>query len=127
MVMNKVLLMGRLGKDPETKTVGSSTVTKFSLATSETWKDKDGHKQEKTQWHNVSFWGPSGENLAKYFHKGDGIFVEGSIEYGKYQDPATKKDVNFTDVKGHRWEFTPGQKHGDSAASKQDDVGELPF
>jgi len=115
--MNKVLLMGRLGRDPETRAVGSTTVTKFSLATSEQYKDKNGEKQESTQWHNVVFWGASGENLAKFFKAGDGIFVEGSVTYSKAKPKDSDKEITYTDIKGHRWEFTPGKKAGEGATS----------
>ena len=81
-MVNRVTLIGRIGKEPEQKTFGEKTLTKFSFATSESSKDKNGEWQEKTQWHNVSYW-----NSIK-LEKGDMLFIEGKIEYreneGKY-------------------------------------------
>lgn len=83
--MNKSILIGRLGKDPETRNFENGSVTTFSLATSETYKDRSGNRQEKTEWHNISFWGKQGEIVAKYFKKGDSILVEGKIAYREYE------------------------------------------
>lgn len=80
--MNKVILVGRLGKDPET----TNGVVKFSLATDESFKDKDGNKVEKTSWHNCVAFGKTGEVIAKYVTKGQMFCVEGKIEYSKYED-----------------------------------------
>ena len=81
---NKVTLIGYVGKDPEVKQAGSSTVAKFTLATSEKFKDKDGNKQEKTQWHNLECWGKLAETVGKFVKKGSKIDVEGKIEYDEY-------------------------------------------
>jgi single-strand DNA-binding protein len=81
--MNTIHILGRLGKDPETRQVGETSVTNFSVATTERYKDRHGNKQEKTQWHTVSFWGKQGEIIAQYFNKGDQIQVTGTMEYRK--------------------------------------------
>lgn len=85
-MVNKVILIGNLGKDPETKEFeGGKSVTNFSLATSESYKDKDGEWQDKTEWHNVSAWG--GASLsAQRMSKGDTVFVEGKIQTRSYDD-----------------------------------------
>jgi len=78
-MVNRVTLIGRVGKEPEQKTFGEKTLTKFSFATSESTKDKNGQWQEKTQWHQVSYW-----NNIKV-EKGDMLFIEGKIEYREHE------------------------------------------
>ena len=78
-MVNRVTLIGRVGKEPEQKTFGEKTLTKFSFATSESSKDKNGEWQEKTQWHQVSYW-----NNIK-LEKGDMLFIEGKIEYREHE------------------------------------------
>lgn len=87
-MVNKAILMGRVGRDPEIRNVQSGgKVASFSLATSENWRDRDGEWQERTQWHNVVVWN---EGTVKYVQnnvqKGDLIYVEGQIEYRKWED-----------------------------------------
>ena len=80
MSVNKAILIGNLGKDPELKyTPSGQAVCAFSLATNERYTDKSGQKQSKTEWHNVVAWGKTGETLSKYFHKGDSVYLEGKI------------------------------------------------
>lgn len=78
-MVNRVTLIGRIGKEPEQKQFGDKTLTKFSFATSESSKDKNGEWQEKTQWHQVSYW-----NNIKV-EKGDMLFIEGKIEYREHE------------------------------------------
>lgn len=87
MSVNKAILVGRLGKDVETKfmTTGDA-VANASLATSEQWKDKNGEKQEKTEWHNLVFYRRLAEIAGEYLRKGALIYVEGRIQTRKYQD-----------------------------------------
>jgi single-strand DNA-binding protein len=89
--LNKVTLIGNLGNDPEVRsTTGGNRVATFSLATSRTWNDQSGQKQEKTEWHRCVVWNTKGSQLAdiveKYVHKGDKLYVEGRIEYRQWQD-----------------------------------------
>jgi single-strand DNA-binding protein len=89
--LNKVTLIGNLGNDPEIRsTTGGNRVATFSLATSRTWNDASGAKQEKTEWHRCVVWNTKGSQLAdiveKYVKKGDKLFVEGRIEYRQWQD-----------------------------------------
>jgi single-strand DNA-binding protein len=87
MSVNKAILLGRLGKDPEVKTFeGGNSVTNFSLATSKRYKDKNGEKQEKTEWHNIAAWGALGEICAKYLTKGSQVYLEGEINTRKWED-----------------------------------------
>jgi single-strand DNA-binding protein len=85
--LNKVLLIGNLGRDPELKmTTSGQPVARFSIATTETWKDKAGEKQSKTEWHNIVVWGKQAEIAEKYLRKGKQILIEGRIQYREYQD-----------------------------------------
>ena len=89
--LNKVTLIGNLGNDPEVRsTTGGNRVATFSLATSRSWNDAGGAKQEKTEWHRCVVWNTKNSQLAdiveKYVHKGDKIYVEGRIEYRQWQD-----------------------------------------
>ncbi len=85
--LNKVMLIGNLGKDPDVNTVGNDRkVAKFSLATTETWKDQKGEKQEATEWHNIVVWGKTADVVEKYLKKGDKVYVEGKVKTRKYQD-----------------------------------------
>lgn len=89
--LNKVMLIGNLGSDPEVRsTTGGNRVATFSLATSRSWSGSNGEKQEKTEWHRCVVWNARGTGLAdvveKYCHKGDRIYVEGRIEYRQWQD-----------------------------------------
>ena len=85
-MLNKVQLIGRLGKDPEIRyTQGSEAVVTVSLATSESWKDKNGEKQEKTEWHNLVFYRRLAEVVGEHLKKGSLIYIEGKITTEKYQ------------------------------------------
>lgn len=89
--LNKVMLIGNLGADPEVRsTSNGSRVATISLATSRQWTNKAGERQEKTEWHRVVLWNNRGSNLAdiveKYVKKGDKVYVEGSIQYRTWQD-----------------------------------------
>ena len=87
--VNKVILVGRLGKDPETRYMpNGDAVTNITLATSETWKDKNGEKQEKTEWHRVTFYRKLAEIAGEYLKKGSMAYVEGRLETRKWTDKA---------------------------------------
>lgn len=91
MSVNKVILVGRLGKDPETRYMtNGEAVTNVTLATSENWKDKSGEKQEKTEWHNLVFYRRLAEVAGEYLKKGSQIYVEGKIQTRKWQDKEGK-------------------------------------
>jgi single-strand DNA-binding protein len=85
--MNRVFLLGRVGKDPESRFTTSGTqVVSFSLATSEKYKDKQGNKQEDTQWHNLVLWKKLAEIAEKYVNKGDQLLIEGKVSNRSYDD-----------------------------------------
>jgi len=87
MSVNKVILVGRVGQDPEIRyTSSGDPVINLSLATSETWKNKAGEKQEATEWHRVNFFGKPAEIINQYVRKGSQLYVEGKIKSKKYTD-----------------------------------------
>jgi single-strand DNA-binding protein len=86
-MVNKVILIGNLGADPEMRyTTGGDAITSIRLATSETWKDKNGEKQERTEWHRVVFFGRTAEIAGEYLKKGSLVYVEGRLQTRKWQD-----------------------------------------
>lgn len=87
MSVNKVILVGNLGKDPELRYTASGTaVANFSLATTERYKDRDGNSQEKTEWHNIVAWRQLAEICGKYLGKGRQVYIEGKIQTRSYED-----------------------------------------
>ena len=87
MSVNKVILVGNLGKDPELRyTPNGTAVANFPLATSENFKDRDGNRQERTEWHNIVAWRQLAEICGKYLHKGKQIYIEGKLQTRKWQD-----------------------------------------
>ena len=87
MSVNKVILVGRLGRDPETRYMpNGDAITNFSLATDEQWRDRNGERQTRTEWHNVSLYGKLGEIAGQYLRKGSQVFIEGKIQSRKYTD-----------------------------------------
>lgn len=84
MSLNKVMLIGRCGKDVEVRTVGDNKVASFTLATTEKYKDRNGQLQENTEWHNIVIWGKLAEVAEKYVQKGTQLFIEGKIKTEKY-------------------------------------------
>lgn len=92
MSVNKVIILGNLGKDPELKyTQGGSAVTTFSVATSEKYKDRNGEQREKTEWHTVVAWGKTAELCAEYLKKGSKAFVEGKLQTRSWEDKSGAK------------------------------------
>jgi single-strand DNA-binding protein len=86
--VNTVLLIGRLGADPELKTAESGTRASFNLATNDSWTDKAGAKQERTEWHRVVAWGPLADTVGRFLHKGREVCVEGRLQTRKWTDKA---------------------------------------
>ena len=83
--LNKILLIGNVGADPEVKHLETNTVAKFDLATSDTYKGKDGEKRTNTEWHTIVCWKKTAEFVAKYVKKGSQVYVEGSVKYRSYE------------------------------------------
>jgi len=92
MSVNKVILIGNLGKDPELRyTPGGKAVASFSLATSERWTNQEGQKQENTTWHNIVAWGKQAEVMKEYLAKGRQVYIEGRISNRSYDDKEGNK------------------------------------
>ena len=90
--LNKVILIGNLGRDPETRYLpNGDAVANISVATTETWKDKGGEKQEKTEWHRVTLYRRLGEIAGEYLKKGSAVYIEGRIEYREYEKDGVKR------------------------------------
>ena len=100
--VNKVTLIGNVGKDPEIRyTQSGEPIANFSLATSESWTDKSGQKQEKTEWHRVEVFGKTAQVVRDYVTKGKPLYVEGSIKYDEYTDKdGIKRNVTKIRVSG---------------------------
>ena len=118
MSVNKVMLIGNLGKDPELRfTPNGKALAKFSVATSEKWTDQQGQKQERTEWHNVVVWGKQAEACGQYLTKGRQVFVEGSIRSRSYDD----KDGNnkyMTEIIARDVRFLGGGGGGGGGAGR---------
>ena len=96
MSVNKVILVGRLGRDPETRyTGGGQAVANFSLATDETYKDRNGERQKRTEWHKIVVWGKQAEIAQQYLKKGSLVFIEGRIQSREWQDKEGQKRTSF--------------------------------
>ncbi|HBG70327.1 MAG: single-stranded DNA-binding protein [Bacteroidetes bacterium GWF2_43_63] len=96
--INKVILIGNVGKDPEVKIFeGGRKKASFSLATTEKYRDKAGAEQSVTEWHNIAVWGPQAEVIEKYVRRGSPLFVEGRIQYREYTDKDGVKK-RFTEI-----------------------------
>ena len=137
MSVNKVILIGNLGKDPELKfTPSGQSVCTFSLATNERYTDKSGQKQSKTEWHNIVAWGKTGETLSKYFHKGDSVYLEGKIttrswenKEGQmvYRTEIVVSQFTFLGSKKTGSDFDNGEHYLQPARVQQESEEDLPF
>ena len=108
MSVNKVILIGNLGKDPEVRyTANGKAVARFSLATSEVWNDAEGNRQERTEWHNIIVWGKQGETCGQYLAKGRQCYIEGSIRSRSYDDKSGQKRY-ITEIIAQRVRFLGG-------------------
>jgi single-strand DNA-binding protein len=126
MSVNKVILVGNLGKDPELRyTPSGAAVATFSLATTERYKDKDGNRQEKTEWHNIVAWRQLAEICGKYLHKGKQVYIEGKIQTRSYDDRDGNKRyiteivADQMHMLGSRDDQAGGQGGGGNAARQQ--------
>jgi single-strand DNA-binding protein len=102
--INKVILVGNLGNDPDVRYTNAGTcVTTISVATSERWKDKDGEDQERTEWHRVKMWGKLGEIAGEYLQKGMQVYIEGKLQTSKYEKDGV--DHYTTDIIAHEMQM----------------------
>lgn len=115
MSVNKVILLGRLGQDPELKyTPGGAPVCNFSLATTEAWTDKQGQKQEKTEWHRVVVWGKLAELCNQYLAKGRQAFLEGRLQTRSWDDKDGNKKYT-TEILANTVQFIGGASANNNA------------
>lgn len=117
--VNKVILIGNLGKDPEiSQTPSGGAVTNITVATTDSWKDKQtGEKKETTEWHSVVFFNRLAEIAGEYLKKGSKVYIEGSLKTEKYQDKATGTDRYSTKIIANEMQMLDG-KGGDSAPQR---------
>jgi single-strand DNA-binding protein len=116
--LNKVMLIGNLGKDPELKyTPSGQAVATFSLATTRKWRDKEGGDKEDTQWHNIKVWGRTAEVANQYLKKGRQVFIEGRLEHRQYEQDGQRK--YFTEVVCENMVMMGGGKRDDSGGGSE--------
>ena len=122
--VNKVILVGRLGADPEVKSISSGqNVTRFSVATSENWVAKDGTKQERTEWHRIVVWGKLAEVCGRYLSKGKQVYLEGRLQTRSWEDPQGQKKYS-TEIVASTIQFlgaSEGQTRSTSAGASASD------
>lgn len=124
-MLNKVMVIGNLGADPELKNINGNPVCNLSVATSEKWTDKQGQKQEKTEWHRVTVWGKTAENCAKYLMKGKKVYVEGKLQTRSWEDPQGQKRYS-TDIVAQTVQFLSPSGGGGGARDGAPDAGPEP-
>ena len=119
--VNKVILVGNLGRDPELRYIPSGqAVANFTLATNERWRDKDGNNQERTEWHRIVVWGKSAENCAQFLQKGRSVYIEGKLQTQEWED----KDGNkrrTTEVVAQTVQFLGGRGGAESGGGSGGD------
>jgi single-strand DNA-binding protein len=116
--VNKVILIGTLGRDPEIRSTASGmNVAKFSIATNERYKDRDGQWQERTEWHNIVCWQRLAEIVRDYTHKGDRIYIEGRLQTSSWDDKQTGEKKYKTEIVANDLVLIGGK--GDSAGGGQ--------
>ena len=127
--VNKVILLGNLGRDPETRyTTGGDAVTNLRIATTETWKDKSGEKQEKTEWHTVVLFGRQAEIAGEYLKKGRSVYIEGRLQTRKWTDKeGVEKYSTEIVLQKFRGELTMLGGRGDGGGASDRDEGGYGF
>ncbi len=124
--VNKVILIGNLGRDPETRyTTGGDAVTNLRIATTETWKDKSGEKQEKTEWHTVVLFGRQAEVAGEYLKKGRPVYIEGRLQTRKYTDKEGVEKYS-TEIVADRMQLLGSRDGGGGSSGGDTDFGSAP-
>ena len=124
--INKVFLIGNLGKDPETRQAGSSSVCNFSIATTEVWNSKQtGERQERTEWHRIVVWGKSADHCGQYLKKGRSCHVEGRLQTRDWEDKDGNKRYT-TEIVADRVTFLGGRGDVDYKSSSHADKYSTP-
>lgn len=132
--LNKAILIGHAGKDPEVRYMpNGDAVANVSIATTEKWKDKSGARQERTEWHRLSFFAPLSQVVEKYVKKGDAIYVEGRIQTRKYQDKdgieryTTEIIADRLQMLGGKSEPREEQEQPKRPQTSDDPIDDVPF
>jgi single-strand DNA-binding protein len=125
--INKVILIGNLGKDPEIRVIENGRkVANFSLATTESYKDKNGQRVDQTEWHNISFWGPIADVIEKYLKKGSKVYVEGKLRTRSYEDKEKVKRY-VTEILGREMTMLDNApKSGDASSTYEKNGNAVP-
>ena len=135
--LNRVFIIGRLGKDVEVRTVNGKSVARLSVATDESYTDKDGNRVERTEWHIVVAFGKTADHCNQFLHKGSLVYVEGKLSTRKWQDQ-NGQDRYTTEIRAERVQFlekrengpqNPAQRkeRGKAQATVMDDMDTIPF
>jgi single-strand DNA-binding protein len=118
--VNKVILIGNLGKDPEVKyTPNGTALAKFSLATNERYKDKEGNWQDRTEWHNIVAWQRTAEIAGEYLKKGRSVYIEGRIQTRSWDDKETGQKKYMTEIVAQDLVLLGGGQRGESAGDHE--------
>lgn len=120
--LNKVMVIGNLGRDPEVRMAGESKVANFSIAVTEKFKNRDGVPQEKTEWVNIVFWGRQAEICEQYLKKGSPIYVEGKLETRSWDDKTSGEKKYRTEVRGLVMQML-GKKNDSGSAKASSNQG----
>ena len=121
--VNKVILVGNLGRDPELRYIPSGqAVANFTLATNDRWRDKEGNNQERTEWHRIVVWGKSAENCAQYLQKGRSVYIEGKLQTQEWEDKEGNKRKT-TEVVAQTVQFLGGRGGAESGGGPGGDSG----
>mgnify|MGYP000846923058 CR=1 FL=1 len=126
--VNKVILIGNLGKDPDVRSMSSGkAVANVTIATNESWKDRNtGEKQERTEWHNVVFYSPLAEIVGQYLRKGSSVFVEGRLQTRKWQEKTSGQDRYTTEIVANEMKMLGG-KRDEGYSSTETETGDRPL
>jgi single-strand DNA-binding protein len=118
MSVNKAILVGRLGRDPETRyTSGGQAVANFTLATDETFKDRAGERQKRTEWHRIVLWGKLAEIAQQYLKKGQLVYLEGRIQTRQWEDKRDGQKRSTTEVVANTMRMLGGRAEGAAAGA----------
>lgn len=128
-MINKAILVGNLGRDPETRTTPSGqSVAKFSVATTHRWKDRDGNRQERTEWHNIVCWGRQAEIAGQYLTKGRQVYVEGRLQTDSWDDKETGKKMYRTEIVCDNFQMLGSRGDGSASVDQpESSEDEIPF
>ncbi|MBU3737125.1 MAG: single-stranded DNA-binding protein [Methylobacterium sp.] len=121
--VNRVILVGNLGRDPEMRYMPSGdAVATFSIATTETWKDKSGQRQEQTEWHRISMFGKQAEVAGQYLKKGSSVYIEGRLQTRKWTDKEGQ-ERQTTEIRADRMQMLGGRSGGNAFEGMDEDAG----